>query len=422
MSETTPESERFLEAVERKLPFAEGERTEILDELRGHLADCAVALRDAGLEPIEAERAAVARLAPADRLADELTRARRDTSRLLAAAGAGVWGAVRGGLWGGLIGFGVVMVAAVALAAANNAALRFLSAELFSADSGTNSIIGIVILGIAALVAGRVVTPTVAARAGYAGRLVRRATVPLGAVMLLAYALLVWSGPLNWPSVVLLVSLPLWWGAGAWQIRLVRLGFPRRLAIGLVAALVVSLGASTIVGPASPQLPASGVSSGPGFDRMGAPLADGLSGAGAGGTSYGDAYRELSIDVPDRGLLAGWNDLRIEAWRGIDPTRGWGLDPGETAPFLTGPVVWSAAGTSPDGNHTWYESSPWPPNAATLTGGLRLDRSPGVTDAWLVLTGVAPDGTRHLLSDPSGTQVFFSGTALDWFGAVLAGH
>ena len=87
MSETTPESERFLEAVERKLPFAEGERTEILDELRGHLADCAVALRDAGLEPIEAERAAVARLAPADRLADELTRARRDTSRLLAAAG-----------------------------------------------------------------------------------------------------------------------------------------------------------------------------------------------------------------------------------------------------------------------------------------------------------------------------------------------
>jgi hypothetical protein len=85
-------------------------------------------------------------------------------------------------------------------------------------------------------------------------------------------------------------------------------------------------------------------------------------------------------------------------------------------------VEWSAAGTSSDGSHTWSSSSLWPPNATTLSGGLALNRWPGVTFAWVAITGVAPDGRRYLLLEPSGSQVVFSGTAFDWFQAVLAGH
>ena len=82
------------------------------------------------------------------------------------------------------------------------------------------------------------------------------------------------------------------------------------------------------------------------------------------------------------------------------------IDPAETAPFRTAPAQWG----------------PWALPAATLSGKPRLDHSPGVAFAWVVLTGVARDGTRHLLSPVNGAQLFSSGTALDWFQAFLAGH
>jgi hypothetical protein len=206
----------------------------------------------------------------------------------------------------------------------------------------------------------------VAARAAFGARLVRRVTVPLGAAVLLWYVTLIWSGALSWPAVVALLSVPLWWIAGAWHTGSPWLRVPRRLAGGLLLG--------------------------------------------------------LGLDVADRGLVAGWGDFRVEAWKGTGPAYYGGPNPNETAPFLTGPLVWSAAGTSPDGSLTWSSSIPWPPNAATLSGGLALNHWPGVSFAWVAITGVAPDGRRHLLTQPSGFQVVFSGTALDWFEAILAGR
>lgn len=105
MSES--ERRRFLMAVERGLPFEELERLEVIDELRVHLDDSAAALQEAGMDPAEAEKTAVDRLGPAERLANQLTKARLDRDRLLVAAGAGVWGLVRGG-------FGRYLVALIA--------------------------------------------------------------------------------------------------------------------------------------------------------------------------------------------------------------------------------------------------------------------------------------------------------------------
>jgi hypothetical protein len=424
MDEPTTESELFLQAVGQSLPFGDRERLEILEELRQHLDDCFTASVDGGMDPAEAERAAVGRLGPPEWLAEELTRARREPRRLLAAAGAGVWGAVRGGIWGGLVGFCIVMVAAVAWNPAMNAAVRYLGVQWGQGgwDPASNSVLGLVVFACAAFAAGRVTTPAVAARAAFGARLVRRVTVPLGAAILLWYVTLIWSGALSWPAVVVLMSVPLWWIAGAWHTGSPWLRVPRRLAGGLLLVLAVSIVASLLLGPwpsGSPILtPSLRVQS---FDRIGVPVPAEFAKWGSGELTSG-GYVGLGLDVADRGLVAGWGDFRVEAWKGTGAAYYGGPDPNETAPFLTGPVEWSAAGTSPDGSLTWSSSSPWPANAATLSGGLALNHWPGVSFAWVVITGIAPDGRRHLLTQPSGFQVVFSGTALDWFEAILAGR
>ena len=66
---------------------------------------------------------------------------------------------------------------------------------------------------------------------------------------------------------------------------------------------------------------------------------------------------------------------------------------------------------------TWSSSVPWGPKAMTLSGSVRLDRTPGITAAWVALTGIAPDGQRHLIGDPTYVEATFNGTTLDWLRA-----
>ncbi|HEX7591196.1 MAG TPA: permease prefix domain 1-containing protein [Candidatus Limnocylindrales bacterium] len=441
MAEPDSGSERFLEDIDRQLPFEVGEREDILEELRAHLADSAAALAAGGVDRAEAERKAVERLGSAKSLAKELTRARRDRSRLLAAAGAGAWGVLRGGLWGGIVGWAVMSVALLLVTTVAAVAARQIGSSWGGLDSGTGAVPNTLALGIAVFVAARLLTPTFASRAGFTARLVRWVTMPLGAALWLVYAVAVWTGPLNWPGVAALLALPLWWVAGAWQTRPFRLGFPRRIVVVLAAAIVVTFVVGTVAGPITSGSSMGAVGNPAGWDRIGAPMPDWALKVDSGGTDWGGSFVERSIIVPDRGLLSGWTDLRIEAWRaGPTPssvTSASGsndasiqadsgplssVDPAETEPFLTAPLQWSAPGVSPDGSSSWYGSEPWPANAVTLSGDLRLDRTPGVNWAWLALTGVDPSGQRHLLTFPTGRRIFFNGSVLDWFEAVLAGR
>jgi hypothetical protein len=439
MAEPIPSRERFLEEVGAYLPFDAAETADIVDELRSHLSDSAVDLRATGMSKTDAERTAVQRLGPSKRLADQLTRARRDRSRLLAAAGAGAWGVLRGGLWGGIVGWAVMSVALLLITTVVAVVARQVGASWGGLDAGTGAVPNTLALGVAVFVAARLLTPTFASRAGFAARLVRWLTMPLGAALLLAYAVAIWTGPLGWPGVVALLALPLWWVAGAWQTRPFRLGFPRRTVVVLSVAIAVTFVVGTVAGPITSGSYMGAVGFPTGSDRIGAPMPDWALKASGGGSDWGGSFMGLNMIVPDRTLLAGWTDLRIEAWRtGPSPVSvssatgsdaAWtqpdsrppfSLDPAETEPFLTAPLQWSAAGVSPDGSSSWYGSEPWPANAATLSGDLRLDRSPGVNWVWLALTGVDPSGQRHMLTSLSGTQVFFNGTVLDWFEAILA--
>ena len=433
MVERLPESERYLAAVEGQLPFAEDERAEILDELRAHLADSAAALQEAGMSPAEAERIAVERLGPARRLADELARARRDSRRLLAAAGAGVLGVLSGAAWGGFIGLGFAMVATVAATAVMTAAVYQLGAT-YGLDDATRSSIMIVAIGMAVFGAGRVLTPTVAARAGFAAAKVRRLTAPLGAALLLVFALVGWSGPLNWLSVIALLALPLWWAAGAWQTREFQFGVPARLVKGLLVALVVAFLATI---PAGATFPWSAANRQPQADlsiaaweaserRIAAPVPAAVWADHVIGMITGDRTNAVgSVVVSSPASLAGWSDFRVEVWR--QDSAGQVVDPAATEPLATGPAQWSSGARTPDGvDVAAYLSSigaaPLPQTVATLGGSVRVDHWPGIRTVFVTLTGVAPDGRRYLVTDVGTLTVYFSGTALDWFAGVMAGH
>jgi len=73
--------EAFLGRVADGLPFDEAEKLDILRELASHIADSTARFESEGLTVDEAERTALERLGPPDRLAIELTHARRGVRR-----------------------------------------------------------------------------------------------------------------------------------------------------------------------------------------------------------------------------------------------------------------------------------------------------------------------------------------------------
>ncbi len=416
------ERDRFLEAVAASLAFGDAERAGIVEELAAHLADSAARLEADGMEPDAAERVAIERLGPPERLADELTSARRTPRRLLAAAGAGTWAAVSGVVYGYLFGLLALTVAWLGLAFALSVVARAFGADWGWANaSASNSTITLLALGVGAYAAGLKVTPVVADRAGFRTRAVRRVTTALSAVVILAYSLVIWSGTLDWLALVVLLSLPAWYVVGAWRAS--GLGFPtRRWRLTIVALALIAFplavygsapgGTTTSVGawPGSPES---------GFWRIGAPAPEAVAAAqtiGSGGGFVGGNATVYTV-IDDPAVLAGWADLRVEAWRGVGHDR---VDPAARAPFVSAPGQWLPDGQLPPG---WIYGGPaWPEGAAGLGGSVRIDRTPGVTWAWLVVTGVAPDGVRYIIFGPSLDQTAFNGTAWDWLAAAISGR
>jgi hypothetical protein len=414
-----PDRNDYLQQIADRLPFDDAQKVEILHELAAHLADSTAHLENQGLSPAVAERAAVERLGPAERLADELTTARRTPRRLLAAAGAGTLAAAGGVIYG-------YLSAALALSGVSIAAVIVGSyVHWFGPSTGyglDGSTITLVALGVGAYVAARRLTVTVAGRAGYHVRSARRATGLVGGGLVLIYALVGRRGALNWPEVGIVLSLPAWFVAGAWRSGGLR--FPSRQwrlqVIGL--ALVVVLAAFGLNFGEQATGEGSGGFHPSGVERLGLPTPDAITAAtvgdGIAATTTGST--QVFIDISDRSLLAGWTDFRIEAWPGIaqpgtDPGLAGVIDPAANAPFAVEPADLEP-GLRSNG------AVALAPNGAELSGSVRIDRSPSLSLAWIALTGVAPDGHRYVLEGPSFKTTTFNGTALDWLSAVLAGQ
>jgi len=416
---SAPDRNEYLQQISDRLPFDEGQKLEILRELAGHLADSTAHLESQGLTQAAAERAAVDRLGPPERLADELTTARHTPRRLLAAAGAGTLAAAGGVIYGYL--FTALTLTGISMAAfVVGSYLRWFGPSTANGlDSSTTTLIA---LGVGAFVAARRLTLTVAGRAGYHIRLTRRATALVGGGLVLLYALVGWRGALNWPEVGMLLSLPAWFAIGAWRASDLR--FPSRRwhlrVIGL--AFIVVLAALGLGFNQQANGEGSGGFHPNGVEKLGLPTPDAIvaatSGEGIGATTMGTS--QIFVIVSDRSVLAGWTDFRVEAWPGIvqggmDPGLTGVIDPAAMAPFAVEPVHLGLAQQPIDEGTV-------PAGGTELSGSVTIDRSPSVRLAWIALTGVGPDGQRYILQGPSFESTTFNGTALDWLSAVTAGR
>jgi len=414
----------FLQGIADGLPFDEAEKLDILHELAGHLADSTARLEADGLTREEAERTALDRLGPPDRLAAELTRARRTPHRLLAAAGAGTWAAASGVIYGYI--FGVLILVVVSTVTAELVASVV---HTFGGSWGSHldtTAITLLALGVGAYVAGLKVTPVVAARAGYHLGAARRVTAALGGVLIAGYALLGWSGTLDWPDVAILVSLPAWFVVGAW--RATAAAFPsRRWRLQILGLMLVVVPLGLVVGAGQQsQSSGSGGLRPTGVERIGLPTPEAVAaaqGIESGGGKVG-GIESIGTAIRDPAVLAGWRDLRVEAWRGtgavgIDPSL-MALDPAARGPFAVGPAGFETPGQIPP--WTWSSGDALTDGSVRLSGSVRIDRSPNVTLAWVAITGLGPDGRRYIISGPSFDSTAFNGTAWDWLTAVIEGR
>ena len=113
MSDPRADRDAYLERVAAQLRLADDDAQDVLEELRGHLAETFAGLLDEGLTTDQAERESIARLGDPGELANGIRRARQTRRRLLAAAGAGVMAGVGSVVWGSILAWALTTVASV---------------------------------------------------------------------------------------------------------------------------------------------------------------------------------------------------------------------------------------------------------------------------------------------------------------------
>lgn len=392
----------YLAELGARLPLPEPQRTEVLEELAAHLGDGVADLVAHGRDPDAAESEVLRRLGSPDELAQGLLRARQTPSQLLAAAGAGVFAAVRSGLFGAIVGWLLVTLAA-ALATVGLQLLRpVLGLPEWSGWSpGWNSVITGACLAIGAALGGAAAVRVVAARSWHRASEIRVAVALAGAAVIGYFALIAARESLNWASVLAYLAIPVAFVLGA---RFERLGPPRGRQIVvataglLVGVLVVGAGGGfTSRGEQSYSW--SELSHGygmiaPWWQEMGSPNADIVSSGEGWGAPGIDS---VTVEASSEAALAKFTGFRLEAWRAQAPQDGWALVAGQIRPFAT-------ATPSTDG--------------ATVSGTIAFNSKPGVDWAQVVLTANGPDGHRYLLWASGPQQSEFFGSVASWFAAI----
>jgi hypothetical protein len=211
---------------------------------------------------------------------------------------------------------------------------------------------------------------------------------------------------LNWASVACLLVVPLSFAAGARFHRL-KPPRPRSVAAALLLIGVIGVGSATVVHTLVSPAEVSSYSWSTlthGYEMIAPWWQDPATDEPpafieSSSASWADGTVTLSVDAASPTVASSFHGLRLEAWRAEPPGDGWRLLPGQTAPFATAP-------TTRDG--------------ATFAGSLQFNRTPGVTWAQVVLTGIGPDGSRYLLYGSWPESTVFSGSVWDWFARLSA--
>jgi hypothetical protein len=392
----------YLAELGARLPLPEPQRAEVLEELAAHLGDGVADLVAHGRDPDTAESEVLRRLGSPNELAQGLLRARQTPSQLLAAAGAGVFAAIRSGLFGAIVGWLLVTLAA-ALATVGLQLLRpVLGLPEWSGWSpGWNSVITGAGLAIGAALGGAAAVRVVAARSWRRVSEIRVAVALAGAAVIGYFALTSAQESLNWASVLAYLAIPVAFVVGA---RFERLGPPRGRQIviattGLLVGVVVVGAGGGFTSRGEQSYSWSELSHGygmiaPWWQEMGSPNADIVSSGEGWGAPGIDS---VTVEASSEAALAKFTGFRLEAWRAQAPQDGWALVGGQTRPFAT---------TTPS------------TDGATVSGTIAFNSKPGVDWAQVVLTANGPDGHRYLLWASGPQQSEFFGSVASWFAAI----
>lgn len=388
----------YLDRVAARLGLPDERARDVLDELDGHLSESIEGFVDQGMTLEQAERQSIARLGDPDGLAAGLRRAHQSKRRLLVAAGWGVVAALSNVIWGYLIAMAVAIVAGVASLAIVSATVSWLQLSVAGWGQWGDEV-SIPFAAFIAGYAGRRLTLTVAWKS------VRRVDAIQGPIALIGGGLLAVlvvfgvRGEVHPASIVLLLSMPNGFAIGA---MLARDGVAERtrslparwLGIAIVVATVVGtvMGLTTLrINPTDPYTVENE------YSTIGTPATDVL-GAGwldqQSSTELGFIVG-VTISPEPVNLLAGWRDVRLEAW---PSTEGPGtLQLLADRPEMTTPMVRDGSGT--------------------YTG--QLDLGTYKEPRWFatVTTGVTPDGKRYVLTGPDGPTASrrWTGTIWEYF-------
>jgi hypothetical protein len=402
------ELDDYLDALRRELPLPSPQREEAVEEIAAHVADAAADLVARGVAPADAERRVIARFGQPDRLADALAAARRERWQLVTAAGVALRVSVGTGLWALIVGWLVLVVAAIAISLLVRLAVQLTgwgSPVDMAWGSGSNVAIGSLVAAVAAYSVGRALPPTVALAARRRMAVVRPWILALGCLASAGIGFFLIEAEYEPISVALTALLPAWFALGVLRPRLLPAWFPGNAkAVGLVLLLVATLvllplgllASSRATMTSAPQTAVS-VPPAPSFERI-APLFEPSDALFVGtSSSVAGATHSYSWELADRKRLDGWSDVHVEVWAGLGPENVSGIstiDPAVAQPLSRAPVDRSQPGV--------------------LSAELELPLIPGRDHYLVALVGTDPAGERRLLTQPEDVLGRWSGSVWDY--------
>lgn len=402
----------YLDRLTASMSLPDAERLAAAEEIAAHVDEAMADMQDRGLPAHVAEQRALERLGAPERLASDLTAARRHGGHALAAVGTALRVSVVTGVQYLLFAWAAIMVVAIAVSIAVAGVHLILGAEILQADWTplTASLFPAIAACAVAYGVGRTILPPVAVAARRSSAQVRVPLAVAGACVSAWFSLAVVEAPYHVAGALLMATTPAWFLGGLLRRR-------SRPAPILSSRILVFTLTIFVVGGIGLVLAAGGTSSAVSFEseawdpnveyaQVGPiagvdhpPLEFAESEGPVLGPGPGPVRLERSWTAPG-GFLEAWSDLRLEVWAGPSGMpSGPGLDPAATEPLATAPIAF-------DGRR--------------LTGTLEFVPRPDREFYYVATTGIGPDGIRMQLTWPDLESWRWEGTVVDFVRASLA--
>jgi len=414
-----PRRQAYLERLSGAMALPDAERLAAAEEIAAHIDEAMADMQDRGLPADVAERRALQHLGPPERLADDLTAARRHGSHALAAAGTALRVSIVTGLQYFLFAWAVIFIVALAVSLAVAGIGRLVGTAVLQADWTplTAGLFPAVVGCAVAYGVGRTILGPVAVSARRPAATLRLPLAVVGVALTAWVALTVVVAPYHLAGALLMATAPAWFVMGlvrhrsrpapilSSRVLLFTLSVFVIGGIGLVLAASgsssVITGSNAVTGPESDAYDpnAEYAAVGPFFDLEHPPLGfDEHWGQPLVGPGPGPVRIERSSVAP-AGFLDAWRDVRVEVWPGPrGQLNGTALDPDATQPLATAPMAI-------DGRR--------------VTGSLDFRPLPDRELYYVATTGINAEGVRMQLSWGDIAQWRWEGTVVDFVRASL---